>query len=68
MKTITKVLIVAIIVLVILIVITFIIKFGSEDSWMCTSKGWVKHGNPSAPMPTDGCERPSNESIKAIQA
>ncbi len=29
---------------------------GDEDTWLCTSAGWVKHGNPSAPMPdTNNC-------------
>ena len=54
MKTITKVLIVAIIILVILIVI-FILKVGSEDSWMCVAGQWVQHGHPSAPMPNWSC-------------
>ena len=26
-----------------------------EDDWLCTDQGWVKHGNPSAPMPTWAC-------------
>ena len=27
-----------------------------EDTWVCNAVGqWVKHGNPSAPMPTTGC-------------
>ncbi len=30
-------------------------KFSSEDSWMCQNGQWVKHGNPSATMPTTGC-------------
>jgi len=54
MKTITKVLIMAIIILVILIVI-FILKVGSEDSWMCVAGQWVQHGHPSAPMPNWSC-------------
>lgn len=31
---------------------------GPEDSWVCTSSGWVKHGNPAGPMPTSGCVIP----------
>jgi len=30
--------------------------FSGEDDWICVSNEWVKHGNPSAPMPTSGCE------------
>ncbi|MFA6427068.1 MAG: GerMN domain-containing protein [Candidatus Magasanikbacteria bacterium] len=29
--------------------------FSPEDSWICEETGWVKHGNPSNPMPTTGC-------------
>jgi hypothetical protein len=28
---------------------------GDEDTWLCENKQWVKHGNPSAPMPVGGC-------------
>ena len=29
--------------------------FGTEDSWLCQNNEWVKHGNPSSPMPLSGC-------------
>lgn len=29
---------------------------GDEDTWLCTENGWVRHGNPSASMPTTGCQ------------
>ncbi len=28
---------------------------GSEDDWMCVDGEWIKHGVPSAPMPTKQC-------------
>lgn len=28
---------------------------GDEDTWLCQNGQWVKHGNPSAPMPVSGC-------------
>jgi len=28
---------------------------GNEDTWICTDGQWVKHGNPSVPMPQTGC-------------
>ncbi len=28
---------------------------GDEDTWLCQDSNWVKHGNPSAPMPISGC-------------
>jgi len=32
---------------------------GDEDTWLCQDGQWVKHGNPSAPMPTLSCGTPS---------
>lgn len=29
--------------------------FSGEDGWMCDKGAWVRHGNPSEPMPTAGC-------------
>ena len=29
---------------------------GNEDDWICQNGQWVKHGNPSAEMPTTPCE------------
>lgn len=36
----------------------FFIRFfigGPEDTWICQNGEWVKHGNPSAPMPAEPC-------------
>ncbi|MCL5094063.1 MAG: hypothetical protein M1355_02950 [Patescibacteria group bacterium] len=27
-----------------------------EDNWICKNGQWVKHGNPSAPMPEAPCK------------
>ncbi len=50
-----------IIIIAIIFLFTIFVLRGSEDSWLCTTEGWVKHGVPSAPMPTTGCndEEPS---------
>lgn len=43
-----------------IIIIVFAARFflgGSEDTWICQNGEWVKHGNPSAPKPTTGCEK-----------
>ncbi|MFH0852377.1 MAG: GerMN domain-containing protein [bacterium] len=32
-----------------------------EDTWLCQNGQWIKHGNPSSPMPTDGCGTPAPE-------
>ena len=43
----------------------FFLRFvvgGPEDDWICVDSQWVKHGNPSAPMPTKPCgEKPQTE-------
>ncbi len=40
------------------IVLIFFIRFltGSEDTWICSSGEWIKHGNPSGLMPDMPCE------------
>jgi hypothetical protein len=41
-----------------LLTAVFILRFvfgGPEDDWICTDKGWVRHGNPSVPIPTSEC-------------
>ena len=30
--------------------------FSDKDSWLCQDGQWIKHGNPSAPMPETGCQ------------
>lgn len=37
------------------IIIIVVILRGPEDTWICQSGQWVKHGNPYSPMPTSGC-------------
>jgi hypothetical protein len=53
---------------VILIILAIIVvgaiaylKFSSEDTWLCENGAWVKHGQPSEPMPIAGCGIPQNE-------
>jgi len=50
----------ALIILIILVGIWIGLRFvigGSEDTWICDEKKgeWVKHGVPSATMPTESC-------------
>lgn len=44
-----------VIVLVLAAVGFILILRGSEDTWICANGNWIKHGNPSAPMPTKSC-------------
>ena len=42
--------------LIIVVIIIFAIKLlSNEDSWICENGQWIRHGNPSAPMPTEFC-------------
>jgi hypothetical protein len=43
-----------VIIFILLGVILIFIR-GDEDTWLCQNGKWLKHGNPSAPMPTSGC-------------
>jgi len=41
------------------VILVFALRFligGSEDDWICVDGEWIKHGVPSAPMPTELCE------------
>ena len=42
---------------VLLLVIVLAVRFlsGPEDTWICQGTQWVKHGNPSLPMPAEPC-------------
>lgn len=44
-----------VIVLVLVAVGFILILRGSEDTWICQNGAWVKHGSPSASMPTKPC-------------
>jgi len=49
---------IALTILIILIGVLFGLRFligGPEDTWICENGKWVKHGNPSSPMPTEPC-------------
>jgi hypothetical protein len=52
-----KVVLVVVIIVLLLITVLFARFFlgRPEDAWVCEYGRWVKHGNPSAPMPTAGC-------------
>ena len=38
-----------------------------EDTWICKGGVWVKHGNPSGPMPTGSCKEGEKTNSKAGQ-
>jgi uncharacterized membrane protein len=42
--------------LILLLVIAGLRFLSGEDSWLCKDGQWIKHGNPSAPMPNNKCQ------------
>ncbi len=46
---------IVIIILVTVLGLVLIRIIGPEDYWLCRNNQWVKHGNPSAAMPSNGC-------------
>ncbi|OGZ33893.1 MAG: hypothetical protein A2Y98_03445 [Candidatus Portnoybacteria bacterium RBG_19FT_COMBO_36_7] len=49
--------------IVIAIAIVLLILRSPEDSWICENGQWVKHGNPSASMPTEPCGDQTQQEI-----
>jgi hypothetical protein len=48
----------ALAILFLILFVIFIFRFainGGEDAWSCSEGQWVKHGNPSGPVPTIPC-------------
>jgi len=45
--------IIAVIVLILLAI--FVVVRMDEDTWICNSGQWIKHGVPSVPMPEGTC-------------
>jgi len=56
--------------IIILVLLAFIsIRFISgEDSWICQNGQWIRHGNPSSPMPTTICRADNKNCDEQYQA
>ena len=55
-----KALFIIVIIAVLFLGMVLLIRFvfgGNEDTWICKNGAWVKHGNPSQPMPVIPCEK-----------
>ena len=52
---------VALVVIVVILGLRFF--SGDEDTWLCQTGGWVKHGKPIATMPTTPCGQPNNSFV-----
>jgi len=60
--------IITIIIVIAVLFVWFLIR-GPEDTWICVNGQWVKHGVPSAPMPTKPCKGgPEIKSFKECAA
>jgi len=48
--------------LIVLIVLGFLTLrlLSGEDNWICENGQWIKHGNPSAPVPSYACSKVQN--------
>ncbi|OGZ35899.1 MAG: hypothetical protein A2V60_01170 [Candidatus Portnoybacteria bacterium RIFCSPHIGHO2_01_FULL_39_19] len=40
---------------------------GPEDNWICDNGQWIKHGNPRAPMPIEGCGQQLKTELNSTQ-
>jgi hypothetical protein len=52
--------VVTIVVIFLIAVGLFLFLRGNEDTWICVNGNWVKHGHPSAPIPTKPCTQAKN--------
>lgn len=52
-----RIIAVVLVVLLILFASLLILKIFNEDDWICKEGNWVKHGNPSASMPSEPCNQ-----------
>ena len=66
MSKVTKVAIVLLAIFVVFMIVVAGVRFlsGDEDGWLCSNGQWMKHGNPSAPMPVSGCGVAQDKSIE----
>ncbi|MBU0612278.1 hypothetical protein KKA39_00920 [Patescibacteria group bacterium] len=47
-----KIFVTAIVIILVILGMRFLSR---EDNWICQDGQWVKHGNPSSPIPETGC-------------
>lgn len=51
-----KIILVTSIAVLIIFSVIIVLRFSTpEDAWICKNNQWIKHGNPSDPMPESGC-------------
>ncbi len=47
--------VIALALLAVTVAATRFLAGGDEDAWVCSGSQWVRHGQPSGPMPETGC-------------
>lgn len=52
-----KILFSVFILIAVFIVILLVRLFSPEDTWLCVNGKWIKHGNPTRPMPVIDCNK-----------
>ncbi len=57
--------IILLVIIVVAIGAVLVLLRGNEDNWICQNGQWVKHGNPSKPMPTTLCG--GQEEVREIE-
>jgi len=55
MKKGAKMAVASLVIIFLVLAIRFVFG-GPEDDWICQEGTWVKHGNPSKPMPIISCK------------
>jgi len=55
-EKISKLIVAVSVIFVVIIVISVIRTISGEDDWVCVNGSWVKHGNPTMPMPQEECK------------
>lgn len=60
-----KVIVGAVIILFIAVGFMLLLR-GNEDAWICANGNWVKHGKPSASMPTKPCVQSKNNPAPTV--
>src|SRR4030042_3036951 len=68
-KTNTVIIILLAIIILLLIALGAILFLrGNGDTWICAGGKWMRHGNPSEPMPETPCGAQSGESANQPEA
>jgi hypothetical protein len=60
-----KIIVIITILFLILVGIVLVLR-GNENTWICSNGSWIKHGNPTAVMPTKSCGQDKTNPLSVI--